>query len=348
MTTTILSLPDFTKPFEVHTDASKVGIGAVLSQQGRPVAYFSKKLDGAKLRYSTYELEFYVVVQTLKHWRHYLIHSAFVLYTDHDALKHIGQQDSVSPRHSRWSNYLQEFTFVLKHKSGIQNQVADTLSQCRSLLKTLTSQVLGFETLRDSLVVDPYFSPIITKVQNKERTNFILHDGYLFKGNRLCIPDGSLRYKIIKELHSEGHFGRDKTLFLVTNSYFWPRLTKEVDKFVRRCHICKVSKGVAIKAGLYMSLPVPKTPWTDISMDFFLGLPRTQRGMDYIFVVVDRFSKMAHFIACKRTTDAVNVAQLFFRNVYRLHGLPSSIVSVRTHGSGGVCGGVCGRCYEQF
>lgn len=101
MTTKILSLPVFTKTFEVPTDASKIGIGAILRQQGRAVAYFSEQLGGANLRYSTYELEFYVVVQTLKHWRHYLIHSAFVLYTNHDVLKHIGQQDSVRPRQSR-------------------------------------------------------------------------------------------------------------------------------------------------------------------------------------------------------------------------------------------------------
>lgn len=153
---------------------------------------------------------------------------------------------------------------MIKHKSGIQNQVADALSRRRTLLTTLTSQVLGFETIRESLFVDPYFSLIIMVVQNKERTDFILHEGFLFKGNRLCIPDGSLRYKDIKELHSEGHFGRDKTLLLVADSYFWPGLTKQVDKFVRRCHIYQVSKGVATNTGLYIPLPVPMTPWTDI------------------------------------------------------------------------------------
>ena len=88
-TAPILVLPDFQLLFELHTDASKVGIGGVLSQQGRPIAYFSEKLSGAKMRYSTYDVEFYAVVQAVKHWRHCLFQTEFVLYTDHEALKHL-------------------------------------------------------------------------------------------------------------------------------------------------------------------------------------------------------------------------------------------------------------------
>lgn len=135
--------------------------------------------------------------------------------------------------------------------------------------------------------------------------------------------------KLITEIHNEGHVGRDRTLQLVSSSYFWPSLRRDVERLVSRCTTCQRSKGHATNAGLYFPLPVPTQLWTDISMDFVVGLPRTQHGFDSIFVVVDRFSKTARFIPCKKTTDAKQVATLFFRDIYMLHGLPLSIVSDR-------------------
>ncbi|KAL5737954.1 hypothetical protein ACOSP7_030715 [Xanthoceras sorbifolium] len=325
-TAPILILPDFSQPFELHSDASKVGIGAVLSQACKPVAYFSEKLTGARARYSTYDIEFYAVVQAVKHWRHYLFHREFVLYTDHEALKQLHSQDKISARHASWSAYLQQFTFVLKHKASTSNRVADALSRRSNLLSTMTVHVPGFETFKDLLQLDPYFAAIMLNLNAIENRDFLVVDGFLFHGNQLCVPDSSLRFQIIKELYGQGHVGRDRTLQLVKSNYFWPTIRREVERYVACCHVCQVSKGVATNAGLYMPLPIPTQPWTDLSMDFVLGLPRTQRGFDSIFVVVDRFSKMVHFVPCKKTTDAVNVAQLFFREIYRLHGLPNSIV----------------------
>lgn len=94
----VLALPDFEKVFEVNCDASGVGIGGILSQEGRPIAFFSEKISGSKKNYSTYDLEFYAIVQSLKHWRHYLVHNEFILITDHEALKYINGQHKLSRR----------------------------------------------------------------------------------------------------------------------------------------------------------------------------------------------------------------------------------------------------------
>lgn len=328
-TAPVLILPDFTATFELHCDASKLGIGAVLSQQSRPVGFYSEKLSGPRSRSSTYDVEFYAVVQAIRHWRHYLVHRDFVIFTDHDALKHLDSQVKVSSRDANWIAYLQQFTFTIRHKSGKLNRVADALSRRHSLIATMHTSVTGFATFSELYASDPFFGKVWSDVQAESSVDYSIVDGFLFRGSQLCIPDCSLRLHVIDELHKEGHVGRDRTLQLVLASYFWPTVRRDVERFVERCRVCQLAKGQASNAGLYLPLPIPTQLWSDLSMDFVLGLPRTQRGNDSIFVVVDRFSKMVHFIPCKRTTDAVKVAELFFAGVYRLHGLPTSIVSDR-------------------
>jgi hypothetical protein len=113
----VLTLPNFEKVFEVNCDAFGVGIGGVLSQEGHPIAFSSEKLSRSKKNYSTYDLEFYAIVQSLKHWPHYLVHKKFILITDHEALKYINGQHKLSRRHAKWVAYLQEFTFSLRHQA---------------------------------------------------------------------------------------------------------------------------------------------------------------------------------------------------------------------------------------
>ncbi|PKI65300.1 hypothetical protein CRG98_014338 [Punica granatum] len=126
-----------------------------------------------------------------------------------------------------------------------------------------------------------------------------------------------------------GHFGVIKTLDILREHFFWPHMKRDMERICSKCVTCNKAKSTVKPHGMYMPLPVPNEPWTDISMDFILGLPRSNKGRDSIFVVVDRFSKMAHFIPCRKTDDATHIANLFFREVVRLHRIPKTIVSDR-------------------
>ena len=124
----VLCLPDFSKVFEIACDASNVGIRGVLSQEGYPIAYFSEKLNEARQKHSTYDRQFYAVVQALHHWRYYRISTEFVLYSNHEALKHINSR-KLNHRHKKWVSFLQVYTFGIKHKAGVEIRAADALSR---------------------------------------------------------------------------------------------------------------------------------------------------------------------------------------------------------------------------
>jgi len=299
----------------------------VLLQEGNPISYFSEKLNGSSRNYPTYDKELYALVRALHTWEHYLVTKEFIIHSDHETLKYLKSQHKLNKRHAKWVEYLEQFLSVIKYKKGKANVVANALSRRYTLLAKLGSQILGFDNICELHIYDPFFAIIYHDCLIKSQGGFYLSNGYLFKEDRICIPLGSHRKLLIKEMHDGGlmgHFGVAKTLVMLKEKFFWPHMKRKIQNHCASCLNCLYAKSSAMPAGMYTLLPVASTP-----MDFVLGLPKTSRGVDSIFVVVDHFSKMAHFIPCHKVDDASDIARLFFREVVCLHGLPKTIVSDR-------------------
>ncbi|GJU94207.1 putative gag-pol polyprotein [Tanacetum coccineum] len=227
--------------------------------------------------------------------------------------------------------FLQMYPFVSKHKAGSSNVVADALSRRHSMLSILEARVLGFSFIKELYESDPDFGPLLCSSPNMSKGPYVVQDGFLFKNGRSCIPKGSIQDLLIREAHSgglAGHFFNTKTLEILNAHFYWPCMIKDVQALITRCSTCHQVKSTFHK-GLYIPPPTPNQPWENLSIDFIVALPRTQRGKDSIMVVVDRFSKMAHFIPFTKTSDESIAAALFFIEIVRLYGILKSIVSDR-------------------
>jgi hypothetical protein len=195
------------------------------------------------VKYSTYDKEFYAIIQALKKWRHYLIPKEFVLYSGNHALQVVTQHGKLNQKHVKWVEYMKNFTFVIKHISGTANKVADDLSRKCLLLQELKVKTLGFDDLRDMYADDQDFKEAYQATENpilRDRSlwiDYMIQEGLLFRGNQLCILKCSMRDNSLKDKHNGvlgGHFGHDKTFATLNESYFWPGMREDVRRFVDR------------------------------------------------------------------------------------------------------------------
>ena len=357
----ILRLPDVSKPFRVETDASDFAIAGVLSQEGEPgcwlpVAYGSRKLSSAERNYTASERETLAVVSALRMWRIYLFEH-FDVFTDNRAAVYLLTKSNLTKRESRWVEFLADFDYTIHHKPGKEN-VADPLSRrpdlrdedhvvppearLNAIEYTLEVNDDIANMILDSYAVDPELSVVMERMKRPDSDNvhsqyFIDNDsGFLYlkasPSNRLCIPRCTLRLKLVQENHdcvTAGHPGRDRTYSRLAKFFYWPKMGLDVKRFVKSCDICQRTKPGRLRTGLLQSLPIPKGPWEDIAMDFITGLPRTAAGHDAIYTFVDRLTKCVHLVPTTTSIDAKGSAELYIANVFRLHGLSSSIVSDR-------------------
>ena len=339
----VLQLADPNLEFVVTCDASDFAVGAVLSQVQpdgeHPVAYESKKMNEAEQRYPTHERELLAIIHALRVWKHYLEGGKFRIVTDHYSLKYFMTQPNLSKRQARWLDFLAEFDFIIDHRPGKSNVVADALSRLNAVGKETKSaghpDLQMFQELEQLYSKDKQTYEILQN--SAAHPQFTVLNQKIFKTDagrmQLYLPQGRLRDCIMRELHDAGyagHLGIKKTTELVKRDFYWPTLEQDVAEYVRTCDDCQRNKpSNQRQQGLLQPLEVSTRRWERVSMDLITHLPKTKRGYDSLFVIVDYCTKMIVLRPTVATATAVDIARIFVDAVVRTHGLPRTIVSDR-------------------
>jgi hypothetical protein len=193
--------------------------------------------------------------------------------------------------------------------------------------------------IKEIIKTDPFTLDILEHIngnlQDKPGTcsdyhKFSYSDNLLYCNGLLSIPDTPSKVNILKTHHDSplaGHFGVAKTLELITQNYWWPKLQPFVQDYIKTCDTCsRIKTPHHLPYGKLLPLPIPNQQWKSVSLDFITDLPESDKS-DSILVVVDCLSKMAHFISCSKDISAEQTASLFLKHVVCLHGLPDDIVS---------------------
>ncbi|GKB32040.1 putative reverse transcriptase domain-containing protein, partial [Tanacetum coccineum] len=311
----ILALPKGSENFVVYCDASHKGLGAVLMQKEKVIAYASRQLKVHEKNYTTYDLELGAVVFALKTWRHYLYGTKCAVFTDHKSLQHILNQKELNMRKRRWLELLSDYDYEVRYYPGKANVVADALSRkerskplrVRALVMTielnLPKQILSAqsEARKEENFINEGLHGMINKLEPRT-------DGTLCLINRswiLCF--GDLGALIMHESHKSKYYihpGSDKMYQDLK------KLISEAIWFV----------GSTINLAM---------EWENIMMDFLTKLPKTATSQDTIWVIVDRLTKSAHFLPMREDDTLEKLMRQYLKEVVSRHEVPVLIISDR-------------------
>ena len=261
------------------------------------------------------------------------------MFLDKKSLNQLLQQHITIGGQQNWLAKLLGYNFEIIYKPGKENRGAYALSRSRDEME-LNNMIyfpvwLHWQEINAEVHADEKWRKIIEEVKKgqgeKINAGYVYKQGVLYYKNRLVIPE-KLAWipKFLEEFHAtpQGvHSGFYRTYRRIVTHLYWRGIKGDVQQFVQACDTCQRQKYVtSALSGLLQQLPIPERFWEDISIDFITGLPRS-RGFEAILVVVDRLTKYFHFVPLKHPYTAKALAEIFVREVVRLHGVPNSIVS---------------------
>ncbi|GJR89252.1 putative reverse transcriptase domain-containing protein [Tanacetum coccineum] len=334
----ILALPKGSENFIVYCDASHKGLGAVLMQNEKVIAYASRQLKIHEKNYTTHDLELGAVVFALKMWRHYLYGTRCTVFTDHKSLQHILDQKELNMRQRRWLELLSDYDCDIRYHPGKANVVADALSRkervkplrVRALVMTiglnLPKRILEaqIEALKPENLTAEDVGGMLRQDLTKERLK-PRADGTLCLNNRSWLPCyGDLRTLVMHESYKSKysiHPGSNKMYQDLKLLYWWPNMKANIATYVSKCLICsKVMAEHQKPTGLLVQPEIPEWKWEKITMDFITKLPKTTNGYDTIWVIVDRLTKSTHFLPMRETDPMERFTSLFWKALHKALG----------------------------
>ena len=363
----VLALWDTQAPTRVFTDASLVGIGAILQQftqdAWHTVEYYSRKLRGAELNYSATDRELLAINEAVtKQWRHRLADRQFELHTDHLPLCGELRYDSKHQegRRIRWADRLQPFAIKFRHIKGTANTGADGLSRAPAFARFAQNlsnvqhllQGEGYHAaacrirfLGDSEASIARLWQVAIKsdqgyqamVQSPPQGWRALDGQVVRQGEQgyvTLVPyDYELRTALLAFTHdlpTAGHFGRTKTLSVLRQRWQWQGDASDVREYVKSCALCQMAKhSTSHDPGLLIPIEV-KEPWEMLTLDFISGLPPDEDNKyTDCLVMVDKFTKWVIAAPCRANPTSEETAELLLNHAIYAFGIPKVILSDR-------------------
>ncbi|KAI3801330.1 hypothetical protein L1987_29434 [Smallanthus sonchifolius] len=318
----ILTLPDGNDDFVVYCDSSNIGLGCVLMQRGKVIAYASRQLKIHEKNYTTHDLELTAVVFALKLWRHYLYGTKCVVFTDHKSLQHLHNQKDLNMRQRRGIETIKDYECEIRYHPGKANVVADALSRkhhvkflCARMQPDIHVRICEAQHL--SVTEGDMYNEMScgAKLQLETKPN-----GLLYFMNRVWVPNRSdLRSSIMHEAHKSRysvHPGTDKMYRDLRSIYWWPGMKKEIELYVSKCNTCaRVKAEHQRPSDLLVQPEIPVWKWESIAMDFITKLPLTSSRHDSVWVIIDRLTKSAHFIPIRESYPVARLAQIYIAEI---------------------------------